>query len=468
MGAIRLFNNYLRTPFLVLGITEAFILLFSVYGAVYLRFSGNTAEIVASIGPIMPRALLFTIVMMLSMVALGLYQARLREGMLGVLLRTVASFMLGGMILSLLFYILPFVYLGRGALVLATVLAFFIIGTIRPIFFQTVDESLLRCRVLVVGVGQRAASINQQLRRRSDRRGFNIIGFVPSKGDAEIVESHLVLRHEGSLLDLALEKEIDEIVVAVDDQRGSLPMDELLDCKFSGLDIIDLVNFFEREAGKVRLDLLNPSWMIFSDGFNQTAAREIVKRGFDISACLLILLVTWPLMLITALAIMREEGMRAPIIYRQMRVGQGGHTFELLKFRSMVVNAEADGQAQWAEKADPRLTKVGAFIRKFRIDELPQAVNVLRGQMSFIGPRPERPSFVDELSKKIPHYAERHRVKPGITGWAQLHYPYGSSEKDAREKLQFDLYYAKNHSLLIDMLILLQTVEVVLLGRGSR
>jgi len=468
VGAIRLFNNYLRTPFLVLGITEAFILLFSVYGAVYLRFSGNTAEIVASIGPIMPRALLFTIVMMLSMVALGLYQARLREGMLGVLLRTVASFMLGGMILSLLFYILPFVYLGRGALVLATVLAFFIIGTIRPIFFQTVDESLLRCRVLVVGVGQRAASINQQLRRRSDRRGFNIIGFVPSKGDAEIVESHLVLRHEGSLLDLALEKEIDEIVVAVDDQRGSLPMDELLDCKFSGLDIIDLVNFFEREAGKVRLDLLNPSWMIFSDGFNQTAAREIVKRGFDISACLLILLVTWPLMLITALAIMREEGMRAPIIYRQMRVGQGGHTFELLKFRSMVVNAEADGQAQWAEKADPRLTKVGAFIRKFRIDELPQAVNVLRGQMSFIGPRPERPSFVDELSKKIPHYAERHRVKPGITGWAQLHYPYGSSEKDAREKLQFDLYYAKNHSLLIDMLILLQTVEVVLLGRGSR
>jgi sugar transferase (PEP-CTERM system associated) len=224
----------------------------------------------------------------------------------------------------------------------------------------------------------------------------------------------------------------------------------------------------ERETGRVRLDVLNPSWMIFGPGFRRDPVRLFSSRALDLVASLLIITVSLPVMLVTALAIKLEEGWRAPIFYRQARVGRGGRVFELLKFRSMRLDAEIDGQARWAEKDDPRITRVGKIIRKARIDELPQILNVLRGHMGFVGPRPERPQFVNELAQTIPYYVERHCVKPGITGWAQLCYQYGSSAQDAIEKLQYDLYYIKNNSLLFDLSILLQTVEVVFMGNGAR
>jgi len=209
-------------------------------------------------------------------------------------------------------------------------------------------------------------------------------------------------------------------------------------------------------------------WMVFSDGFNNGTVRSTSKRFFDVIASIVLLIATWPMMLLTIIAIWLEEGFRAPILYRQQRIGINGQSFDVLKFRSMSIDAEKDGKAVWAKQNDSRVTRVGNFIRRCRVDELPQIINVLKGDMAFVGPRPERPQFVDQLSQRIPHYAARHQVKPGIAGWAQLCYPYGADDNDARQKLQYDLYYVKNHSMFLDCLILVQTVEVVLFGKGAR
>jgi sugar transferase (PEP-CTERM system associated) len=305
-----------------------------------------------------------------------------------------------------------------------------------------------------------------QLRRRSDQRGFKLVAFVPVPGEPHAIVDERVDCSVEDVASLARKHEADEIVIAMDDRRRQFPIKELLDCKFRGVDVIDIVAFLERESGKVKVDLMDPSWMIFSEGFTQRSSRLNIFRLFDLAASIAILLCTWWLMLLTALAILIEDG--RPVLYRQTRVGLLGKEFELLKFRSMSKHAESDGKARWAERNDSRVTKVGSILRKLRIDELPQLFNVIRGDMRFIGPRPERPEFVKELSEKIPFYHERHCVKPGLTGWAQLCYPYGSSEKDALEKLQFDLYYVKNQSLIFDLMILVQTVEVVIWGKGAR
>jgi len=268
----------------------------------------------------------------------------------------------------------------------------------------------------------------------------------------------------------ASDNKISEIVVVPDERRrgegGGLPLKDLLDCKLSGINIIDAINFCERETGKIELDLLHPGWMLFSDGFRYSQSRDWAKRVFDLLISVVLIILLWPAMLLTMLVIFLESG--GPVIYRQARVGLNGVSFELLKFRSMVQNAEKDGKAVWAQANDSRVTKVGQFTRNTRLDELPQLWNVLKGEMSFVGPRPERPEFVGELAKNIPFYDERHRVKPGLMGWAQLNYPYGATEEDAAQKLRYDLYYTKNHSLLLDSLTVLQTVEIILLGKGVR
>lgn len=266
---------------------------------------------------------------------------------------------------------------------------------------------------------------------------------------------------------------INEVVVAVDEQRrnqdssGGLPLEELMECRLSGINVCDIQQFIEREAGKVDVDLLRPSWMVYADGFRISAPRAFLKRTFDLVASATLMLVTWPLMLLTALCIKLESGWTTPIVYRQTRVGWQEEPFSVLKFRSMQYG-DGDDEPNWTQPNDHRVTRVGRIIRKSRIDELPQLFNVMRGNMSFVGPRPERPGFVRQFEENIPYYSERHRVKPGITGWAQLCYPYGDSLADAKEKLQYDLYYLKNHSILLDLAILIQTVEVVLIGEGAR
>jgi sugar transferase (PEP-CTERM system associated) len=276
-----------------------------------------------------------------------------------------------------------------------------------------------------------------------------------------------VLDSAGDLAALCAQVNASEVVVAMDDRRLGFPIRGLLDCRLAGVEVTEVLTFLERETGRVRIDMLNPSWMIFGEGFRRDPLRLLSSRALDLAAGVGVLAVSLPIMVLTALSIKLEDGLSAPIFYAQTRVGFGGRLFRLLKFRSMREDAELNG-VQWTQNRDPRVTRVGGIIRKLRIDELPQVFNVLRGQMSFVGPRPERPEFVAQLAEKIPYYVQRHCVKPGITGWAQLCYPYGSSEHDALEKLQYDLYYIKNNSLLFDLAILIQTAEIVVLGKGAR
>lgn len=298
------------------------------------------------------------------------------------------------------------------------------------------------------------------------QRSVDVVGFLPVGGGERIeVEPREVLP-PGSLLDVVRNLRIDEVIVAVRERRGGvLSLRELLDCKLLGTRILDLSTFFERVQGQVRLDSLRASWLIYGDGFRQGWTRTFVKRCFDLVVGTALLLVAMPVMLVTALLIVLEDG--APIFYSQERVGRGGRPFRVIKFRSMRRDAEKDGKPRWASSNDDRVTRVGRFIRKLRIDELPQLFNVLNGDMSLVGPRPERPYFVDQLTQQIPFYAVRHCVKPGVTGWAQVRYQYGASVDDAAEKLQYDLYYVKNHSLILDTLVLFETVRVVLTGEGA-
>jgi sugar transferase (PEP-CTERM system associated) len=333
-----------------------------------------------------------------------------------------------------------------------------------------VDVEGIKKRVLLYGSSAQMSVFNR-MRRRNDRSGFHVVGVVRPPGDnLDLVDplNERTFEAPYGLKALCEEQDVDEVVVAMQDRRQGLPVKELLQCRLAGVGVIEFISFMERETGRIQLDLLNPSWMTFGEGFRRDGVRLFTARALDFIASSLLLALASPIMLLTMLAIWLEDGRKGGgVFYRQMRVGHEGVTFPLTKFRSMRADAEAAG-AQWAQKNDPRVTRVGAFIRKTRIDELPQLLNVLRGHMSFVGPRPERPEFVIELESKIPFYAYRHSVKPGITGWAQLCYPYGSSVEDAAQKLQYDLYYVKNHNLLFDISILLQTVEVVVMGKGAR
>jgi len=402
------------------------------------------------------------------MAALGLYQVHLRAGLLGRLSRQGVAFLLGWVALTVLYYVIPAAYLGRGVLGIALVLGYLMVALWRMSFLGFVDADLFKRRVVMLGAGERAAEVVRKMRRKTDQRGFKILGYVPIGDDPVAVPATSLLHPAKCLYQWTQRMGVDEIVVGPDDRRGTLPVDALLECKQHGMAVTELAEFFEREAGKIKMDLTNPSWLVFSEGFNISPVRRTVKRAFDVSMATLVLLFGWPFMLLTALAIRLESGRNAPILYRQQRVGENGKSFPVIKFRSMRTDAECDGVARWATKNDDRVTRVGRFIRKTRLDELPQLWNVLRGDMSIIGPRPERPQFVDDFNTRIRYYSLRHCVKPGLTGWAQLRYPYGSSFEDAEEKLKFDLFYVKNHNFVFDLAILVQTVEVVLFGRGAR
>jgi sugar transferase (PEP-CTERM system associated) len=320
---------------------------------------------------------------------------------------------------------------------------------------------------VVLGVGQRAESIRRLLIAAAPRpkpMGFIAVG--ADSGGAPRVPRQFIVDVEDHLDLYARSHGIEEIVVALDERRGALPIADLLDCRFLGIEVTEAADFVERETGKVDLDNVSPSWIIFARGFHQGHLRRAGKRMFDVAFSVLFLTFVLPLMALVALAIKLDSP--GPLFYRQVRVGLDGRHFNVLKFRSMCADAESDGRAQWASEIDRRVTRVGALIRKARIDEFPQVINVLRGDMSFVGPRPERPVFVEELKKTIPYYGERHRVKPGITGWAQIKYPYAASMEDAREKLKYDLYYMKNQSFFLDVLILLKTLRVVCWGEGAR
>jgi sugar transferase (PEP-CTERM system associated) len=331
---------------------------------------------------------------------------------------------------------------------------------------HTTAQSRLRSRILIFGTGAAARTVGNTL-RASDPHA-QVVGYYQSPTEAQLEVPRAEVIGQGlGLTQAAREHAVDEIVVALTERRGgSMPLRELLDCKLSGIKVVDIATHFEKTLAQIKISHVNAGWLVFGDGFNQGVMRSAIKRVTDIIFAAAIMAVTWPIMLITAIAIRLES--RGPVLYKQERVGLNGQPFSVVKFRSMRTDAEKDGKPRWATLNDDRVTRVGRFIRKVRIDELPQLFNVLRGEMSMVGPRPERQFFVDELIAKIPYYAVRHSVKPGVTGWAQVRYEYGSTIEDSVEKLQYDLYYVKNNTLFLDLLIMLETVAVVLTGKGAR
>jgi len=464
---IRLFGQYLHMSMVVLAAFETLLCFALLIAAGVVRLGTDFGEIDRLNGPLWPRAVLFSATMFASLFGFGLYSTRQRARSVGIFVRVIAAVAAAIAVTTVAFYVIPDLWIGRGVLSLAALSAAAAVMVLRLGFSRFIDDTPLKRRILVYGTGRSAASV-AGLRRRSDKRGFVLTGFVQPDGESLHVPEERVLREAGELLSLCKSLDIDEVVVAMDDRRRSFPIRELLECRLAGIDVTELLTFLERETGRVRVDVLNPSWLIFGEGFRRGSVRLFTSGAIDVVASLIILIISLPVVLTAAIAIKLEEGWRAPVFYAQQRVGLGGEVFKLLKFRSMRIDAEAKGGAQWAQKNDPRVTRVGAVIRKLRVDELPQILNVLRGDMCFVGPRPERPEFVAELAEKVPYYVQRHCVKPGITGWAQLCYPYGSSERDALAKLEYDLYYIKNNTLLFDLSILVQTAEVVFLGKGAR
>ena len=463
---IRFFRHYVPLNLLLLVLSETLILGGAIYAGVNARFiDGNS--IPGDLQPLFPKALAFTLVMLGLMTASGLYSTGWQGGVRMLLQRLGISFGLGLLAMSLLFYFFPVLLVGRGAFLLSFGLALAGIMLSRALFIRWARVGALKSRALVIGTGSRAAHVEALLTKRHHSSNTQVIGYLAMGGSHHFVDHGRILDTQESLPDLTARLQISEIILAVRDRRnGGMPVQDLLKCKLRGIRVMELSSFFERENGHLQIDSMNASWLILAEGFHQGIVRDTIKRLFDLVVSAGLLAVSLPVMALTALAVKLESP--GPVLYRQERVGQNGRHFTILKFRSMCVDAEKDGTPRWARKNDSRITLTGRCIRRTRIDELPQIFNVFFGEMSFVGPRPERPYFVEDLTQKIPYYGVRHTVKPGITGWAQVRYPYGATDEDAMHKLQYDLYYVKNHSLFLDLMILFQTAQVVLWGKGVR
>lgn len=465
-GKVRLFGHFFHAQFLLLAGVEYFSFVSAFLFVMPLLHPGQTPPVLE--GYAWAQAAFAGLLLSIAITSMGLYDTRQREGIKGSLIKLAVAFASGFIGIMAVNSVHP-VFNQEPMFVAQFVLIAFVYSILlRVYFYKFVDGNVLQRRVLVIGAGNRAASIDR-LRRKSDQRGFELVGFVRTSSEETVqVGKRKLLSIDDDIKNFAIQHHIDEIIIAPDDRRRKLPLDGLIDCRMSGIAITDLLDFFERETEKIRLDLIQPSWLIYADGFKRNILRAIAKRTFDIGISSVMLLLCAPLMAMTALAILVESKGRGPIFYRQSRVGRDGRCFNLYKFRSMRTDAEQDGVARWAQKNDNRVTRVGSFIRKYRLDELPQLWNIFVNDMSLVGPRPERPEFVEKLCRINALYKERHRVTPGLAGWAQVCYPYGASKKDSMEKLQYDLYYVKNHGILFDFYILVQTAEIILFKKGVR
>lgn len=466
MSYIRFRKHYLHIPYLVLAVIEFLVLLtvFSVL-AVALPFPDPLAEAMNA-----PAAIVFALILSLGTLAMGGYTGLVQETVPQLYFRTLVAYcFLGGIGLMFAYTFLPALDPGSSNLFWAVLLCSFVVITLRRLFFVVVDSEQLVRRVVIFGSGRYAARLLEDYDRNMRALGVRIVGCISDSSTPE-VSSERLISAPADIYQYCKQNRISEIVVLQQERRknegGWLPVPELMECKLRGIVVTNGIDFYERELKKVKLDLVHPSWIVFSEGFQASRRQQWTKRALDLFLGFSLLVVTLPFMAMTAIAIMLETG--RPVLYSQTRVGLLGREFRIFKFRSMRKDAEKEGKAVWASANDSRVTRVGSFIRNTRLDELPQIYNVIRGDMSIVGPRPERPEFVSELREKIPFYDTRHYVRPGLMGWAQLKYPYGASVEDARGKLEYDLYYSKNRSLLMDLLIMVQTAEVVLLGKGVR
>jgi len=463
-AVFRLFKHYVPYAVLLLALLDFVLLL----GAAELAWVVRARQIGMDVEPVAMRywpLVNFAIALQLAMIAVGVYGSDAFHSIKFAAARLLVAVSLGVILLSVAYFALPGYTLWRSNSLYAMIFAFVLLTGARALLSGMLGSAAFKRRVLVLGAGQRAARLGRVGHGRGAR--FLVIGHV-DMGDCERVVPTAVPRAAiDSLEDYVEELGANEVVLALEERRKSMPVTDLLRIRTLGVHVNEISTFLERETGRVDLRSINPSWLIFSDGFSSgRRLSSAAKRIFDVVVASVLLVLTVPLVVLTAIAIKLES--RGPAFYRQTRAGLYGAPFDILKLRSMRPDAEVGGKAKWAEENDPRITRLGRVIRKLRIDELPQVWTVLKGEMSFVGPRPERPEFVAELAKKIPFYAERHVVKPGITGWAQINYPYGANLDDARHKLEYDLYYAKNYTPFLDVVIILQTIRVVLFPDGAR
>jgi sugar transferase (PEP-CTERM system associated) len=452
---LRIFRHYVSRLMLLLYLGDLAVIL-----AVLYLTELSTAW--AGYGPFTARFLEVSAVMAFIMYLGDLYQPRYALGSRELVARVMICQGLAALVLAAIGFAIPFLRLSRSAFLQTFLLATPSLVIWRAALLAAWSQQQITVRTLVVGTGNVGRLIADL--EPTSVRPFQIIGFLDDSVEAVVPSGYALLGKTQDLDVLVEETRPDIVVIAQIDRRGCFPSKALLECRLRGIGVEDWPTFYEKATGKILVTEVRPSWLIFSDGFVKTPRAVIIKRLFDIVVSVTGLVLSLPLMVLAALAIKAESP--GPVLYRQPRLGQNGCVFILNKFRSMCNDAERDTGPVWSEQRDPRITRVGSFLRRTRLDEIPQLFNVLAGHMSLIGPRPERPEFVTELQKHIPYYTERLAVKPGITGWAQVRYPYGSSVEDATEKLQYDLYYIKNLSLFLDLLIVLNTVQVVLFARG--
>lgn len=464
---IRLFRQYFSTRRMIFILGEGVLIYCAVALASFFLLGGEMrlADLMAMIWV---KVLLVAVVTQISLYFNDLYEFQKNDSLIDVATRLIQSIGISSILLAVVYFLWPDAIIGRWIFFISIIFLIFFLVSWRLLYTLVIKRKLFAEKAIMIGTGELARDILREIKERKDISYYieSIVGHEKETDNPIVPEGIEVRYGTENLCDFAAKFEATNIIVAMDEKRGRLPYNELLSCKVRGFHIIDGESFYERITGKLLVEKINPSWLIFSDGFVKSNISRLLKRMTGLLLATIMMIVLSPLMLLVAVTVRLES--RGPVFFAQERVGEYGKIFTLYKFRSMKAEAEKESGPVWATEDDPRVTKVGKIIRKLRIDELPQLWNVLKGDMSFVGPRPERPFFVEQLKKSIPYYGERFTVKPGVTGWAQVKYPYGASEEDALEKLKYDLYYIKNMSLVMDLMVILHTIKIVMLGRGSR
>ncbi len=459
--------NFFSPKNIILIVGDIIITISSVYAGIYLRFYFSYSydiKNIAQYDPILPKALVYSMFIILICFFVDLYNTEKRDGRKEKMLKIIFSCFFASFFLASFYYFIPSFLLGRGMFIYALGLSI-----IFQIFWHISYDYFLKLpvsakRILILGTGPIAKTMGEVL--NSNNNGFALSGYINCVGEPVNVPMDSVVGNGDGILTIALKEKVQQIVVSLSERRGTFPVREVLSCKLNGIDVIDGPSFYEQMTGKLLLENLNPSHFIFSDGFRITVLRRYLKRAFDILLAVIGIFFALPFLAIIPVLI--KIGSKGAVFFKQERVGEGEKNFTIYKYRTMVDGAEKDSGPVWSKTGDNRITVLGRILRKSRLDELPQLFNVIIGNMSFIGPRPERPFFVQSLKKQIPYYSERHCVKPGITGWAQVRYEYGDSMEDAIEKMRYDMYYIKYQSISLDFLIVLDTIKVVFWGRGGR
>ncbi len=461
----RIFNKDVPARNLLFVIGEGVLIYLAVLVAAFLRLGSVHASFLS--GEVISKAILIMVVCQLSLYYNELYNLKVTDTNVELGLRLTKAMGVASIVLAIIYYFIPSLMMGRGIFFISLVFLVLLVVPWRYAYNWVLKKKMFAEKVMILGLGDLSRQIINEIKDRPDS-GYQVAGIVPTTDASSLSFSRdvPVFSNNGTVCELADSLHITKIIVALDEKRGILPTKELLRCKMQGIKVLQGETLYEELTGKLFVEKLNPSWLIFSDGFKKSRLTRFAKRATGLVMATVGLLVTLPLVSLIALAIKLDS--KGPVFFRQDRCSEGGRTFRVLKFRSMIDNAEADSGPCWATDDDARVTRVGKILRKYRMDELPQMWNVLKGEMSFVGPRPERPEFVEKLAERIPYYSERHTVKPGITGWAQVSYSYGASVEDALEKLKYDLFYVKNMSFAMDLLILFKTAKIMLLKSGAR